>query len=293
MKTFLLAASAAAAMAAAVALPAPTDLFPNAPSGGDWLTMADVVWTTPVPFRRDPVYEPDNGTHLVDYGDDDPSVDWPPQTAIVADSEVPGSVKTVLELRLPAGLAGGYGPSKVGAHPDYTGDGPLRWDPARSTGHLYVGFHVRFSPSFDLNGNVGQKILYLKSDLPENRSIAHMIGIMMNDGAGGNQLWPTYGPQSPFARYQTPEKAEWDLNDGRWHRVEFLQGPNTPGKANGTLRLWVDGRLAGEWANAVYFAPDHVPSVNRLEIAPIYGGGSNPVRKDQWIRLGPMRVLSR
>ena len=51
---------------------------------------------------------------------------------------------------------------------------------------------MRFSPDFSLNGNVAQKVLYLKSDVPENAAIAHMPGIAMNDGEGGNQLWPDY-----------------------------------------------------------------------------------------------------
>lgn len=255
--------------------------------------MGDIRWTQPIPFRHDPIYEGDNGSHLVDYGDDDPNADWGPQTGLVDDPESPAHAGKALELRLPRGLTGGYAATKIGSHPDHRGNGPLLWDPALNTGHLYVGFYVRFSPGFDLNGNVGQKVLYLKSDLPTNSSIAHMVGIMMNDGNRGNQLWPTYVPQSPFARYQVRESRANDLNDGRWHLVEFLQGPNTPGKANGTLRLWLDGRLEGSWNDAVFFAAGHVPSVNRLELNPIFGGGHNPVRQDQWVRMGPMLIRTR
>ena len=273
--------------------PRSSTLFPNAPVTTGWRTVGDIRWTLPVPFRHDPVYEGDNGTHLVDYSDDDPNFVWGRQTALVTDPEMPGGATSVLEMRLPVGLTGGYAATKIGAHPDYQGDGPLRWDPALNTGHLYVGFYVRFSPHFDLNGNAGQKVLYLKSDLPSNSSIAHMVGIMMADGVGGNQLWPTYGPQGPFGRFEVPETSPNNLNDGRWHLVEFLQGPNTPGIANGTLQIWVDGRPEGRWTNAMFFAAGHVPSVNRLEINPIYGGGNSPVLRNQWLRLGPMLILTR
>ena len=150
-----------------------------------------------------------------------------------------------------------------------------------------------FSRSFSLNGNVGQKIFYLKSDLPPNAKIAHMLGLMVNDGVGGNQLWPTYEPQHPFNRYQVPAIGANDLNDGDWHQLEYLQLPNTPGRADGRLRIWVDGRLLLDIANAKYFDADQLPSVNRLEINPIYGGGRNPVPKDAWIRLGPVLVKIR
>jgi len=267
--------------------------FPNAPRSTDWTTVGSIEWQAPVPLRRDPVFEPDNGSHLVDWGDDDPARQWERQTAVVVDPEVPGTSKSVLELRLPRGLQGGYAATKIGQHPEHRGNGPLLWDPALSTGHLYLGVWVRFSPGFTTNRNVAQKVLYVKSDLPANAALAHAPIIMFNDDAGGDQLWPTYIPQHPFGRYEAPRTAANDLNDGRWHLVEMLQGPNTPGVANGTLRIWVDGRLEGDWATAKFFDVGQVPSLNRLEINPIFGGGPNPVPQDQWIRLGPMLVRTR
>ena len=271
----------------------PDAMFPNAPIGTGWLTVGALNWETGVPFRQDPVYETNNASGLVDWGDDDPNSVWGRQTSIVRDAGLPSAAQAALEFRMPRGLTGGYAASKVGQHPDNTGNGPLLWDSALNTGHLYIGFYVRFSPNYNLNGNMGQKVLYLKSDRTENHSIAHMVGIMVNDGNHGNQLWPTYGPQSPFGRYQVPSTTANDMNDGRWHLVEYLQGPNTPGVENGTLQVWVDGRLEGTWTNAKFFDAGQVPSLNRLEINPIYGGGNNPVVADQWLRVGPIMVRTR
>jgi hypothetical protein len=144
-----------------------------------------------------------------------------------------------------------------------------------------------------MNRNVQQKVLYAKSDLPENRGLAHMPLSMMNDDMGGDQLWPTYAPQNPFARYSVPGISTNDLNDGRWHLVEIYQTPNTPGQSNGTLRIWLDGRLATSLTDAVFFAAGQTPSLNRIEISNIFGGGTNPVPADQWMRVGPMRVAIR
>ncbi|HEX5818209.1 MAG TPA: hypothetical protein VFY20_04985 [Gemmatimonadales bacterium] len=270
---------------------APAD-FVNAPLSG-WTTMASLTWSQPIPYRRDPIYETDNGTHLVDWGDDDPYREWGRQAAVVADASTPGTVPSSLELRLPAGLTGGYAATKIGNHPNWTGNGPLWWSPSLNTGYLYVGMWVRFSPGYTLNGNVGQKIFYLKSDLAANAKLNHMVGLMVNDGVGGNQLWPTYEPQNPYNRYKVPETFANNLNDGRWHQLEYLQLANTPGLANGTLKIWVDGRLEGTWTNAKFFDVGQVASVNRLEINPIYGGGTNAVPVNQWIRLGPVLVKSR
>ena len=265
--------------------------FPNAPSGNGWLTLGTLTWDHAVPLWADPVFEGDNGSHLVDFGDDDPGNAWGRQASVVADSAAPGGV--ALECRLPRGLGGGTGASKVGQHPEWHGNGPLLWDPALNTGYLYIGMHVRFSPNFRLNGNVGQKVLYLKSDLPQNRQLNHMPGIFMNDDRGGDQLWPTYGPQHPFGKMQVANIAENNFNDGRWHLLELLQTPNTPGRADGTLRIWIDGRDVASWTDARFFEEGQVPSVNRLEINPIFGGGRNPVSDSQWVRVGALRVATR
>ena len=271
--------------------PASTE-FVNAPAAG-WTTVASLTWSQPVPYRRDPIYDADNGTHLVDWGDDDPYKDWGRQAVIVPDASTPGSIASSLELRLPAGLTGGYGATKIGNHPNWTGNGPLWWSPSMNTGYLYVGMWVKFAPGYTLNGNVAQKIFYLKSDRASNARLNHMVGVMVNDGNGGNQLWPTYEPQNPYNRYKVPETTANNLNDGRWHQLEFLQLPNSPGVANGTLRIWIDGRLEGSWTNAMFFDATQVASVNRLEINPIYGGGTRAVPVSQWIRLGPVLVKTR
>ena len=266
--------------------------FLNAPGTG-WSTIASLTWSQPIPFRQDPIYDADNGSHLVDWGDDDPNAKWGRQAVVVSDASTPGPAASSLELRLPTGLTGGYGASKVGNHPNWTGSGPLWWPASMNTGHLYVGMWVKFSPNFTLNGNVGQKIFYLKSDLAPNAGLNHMIGLMVNDGNGGNQLWPAYEPQNPTNRYSVPATTTNNLNDGRWHQLEYLQLPNTPGTANGTLKIWVDGRLEISLTNAMFFDGTQVASVNRLEINPIYGGGTHPVPVNEWIRLGPVLVKIR
>ena len=58
---------------------APTPLFPNAPRSPEWQTYADYRWGEKpggdggydrIPFWREPTYDLDNGSHVVDYGTD-------------------------------------------------------------------------------------------------------------------------------------------------------------------------------------------------------------------------------
>jgi hypothetical protein len=81
------------------------------------------------------------------------------------------------------------------------------------------------------------------------------------------------------------------VTDGRWHLVEVLQEPNILGTKNGRIRIFIDGRLAGSWDNALLFEKGQTPSLNSLSLNPIYGGGNNPVPADQQLLLGPLRVM--
>ena len=208
----------------------PDQMFPNAPSGGDWVTVGALNWETGVPLRQDPIYEPGNASGVVDYGDDDPNAVWGRQTSIVSDGELPSAAQAALEFRMPRGLTGGYAASKVGQHPDNDGNGPLRWDPALNTGHLYIGFYVKFSPELQ-----PERQHRPEGALPEERSRGEP-----SDRAHGRHHGERRQPRQPAvdrrmrrstrsAAIRSPCTAANDMNDGRWHLVELLQGPNTPG----------------------------------------------------------------
>ena len=81
------------------------------------------------------------------------------------------------------------------------------------------------------------------------------------------------------------------MNDARWHLLEVVQEPNTPGVKNGRIRIYLDGRLAGSWNDALLFAKDQTPNLNKLSINTIFGGGSHPVPADQQLLFGPLRVM--
>ncbi len=278
-----------------------TELFPNAPVGPDWHAYADYRWGVrpggdgsydKIPFWREPTYDLDNGSHVVDYGSDSPKGKprpWPAQlSSLLADDGVPGGGKA-LAIRFPKGFGGGAAPARIFRHPRYDGEG-LSWPAGDNTGYLYIGLHFKFSAGFSLNGNVGQKLVYANSNAPGNKGLNHIpLNLRLADGAPG--FYPAYEPQHPFGLYRVPAVRANNVNDGRWHLLEVLQEPNTPGVKNGRIRIYIDGRQAGSWNDALLFDRGQTPSLNSLSLNPIFGGGTNPVPAEQQLLLGPLRVM--
>lgn len=277
-------------------------LFPNAPRSPEWRTYADYRWGVrpggdgeyaKVPFWHEPTYDLDNGSHVVDYGSDAPpekgGLPWPAQLSRLLEVDsVPGGGKA-LEVRFPRGFPGGFAPVRIFRHPRYDGNG-LAWSPSANTGFLYVGLHFRLSPGFSLNGNIGQKLLYANSSVSGNAGLNHIpLNLRTIEGRPG--LYPTYEPQHPFGLYRASAERANDVNDGRWHLLEVVQEPNTPGVRNGRIRMYLDGRLTGNWRDALLFDKGQTPSLNSLSLNTVYGGGNNPVPADQQLLFGPIRVM--
>jgi hypothetical protein len=277
-------------------------LFPNAPRSGEWRTYADYRWGAKpggdgsydrIPFWREPTFDLDNGSHVVDYGSDAGKekgpMPWPAQLSrLQPDDSVPGGGKS-LEIRFPKDFPGGFAPARIFRHPRYEGNG-LAWSPSVNTGFLYIGLHFRLRPGFSLNGNIAQKLVYANSSVSGNAGLNH-IPLNLRTAEGGPGLYPAYEPQHPFGLYQVAARRANDVNDGRWHLLEVIQDPNRPGVRNGRIRIFIDGRLAGQWTDALLFDKGQTPSLNSLSLNTVFGGGNRPVPADQQLLLGPLRVM--
>jgi hypothetical protein len=89
------------------------------------------------------------------------------------------------------------------------------------------------------------------------------------------------------------ERESVALPRGRWVRLEEEVGLNTPKKADGVLRVWVDGSLAVERTNMTYRAsPDVVLSGVAADV--FYGAGDGNAAaaapKDSRISLSPFEI---
>ena len=120
---------------------------------------------------------------------------------------------------------------------------------------VYLSYHVRFSPGFDWQS--GGKLPGLMTRLH-----GPVAGCNQPDGTGGFSTRYVWGPRGAIRLYPyVPPQEHYrpsargcaighrldaTLETGRWvHLVQMVE-LNTPGRADGTIRAWVDGRFAGE-----------------------------------------------
>lgn len=75
-----------------------------------------------------------------------------------------------------------------------------------------------------------------------------------------------YGQIDPFA-----VEGDAALVPGRWTEIEVLWELNTPGRHDGRIRAWIDGRLRGEMSRMRFRDVDAV-KIRRFEILNYFGG---------------------
>ena len=71
------------------------------------------------------------------------------------------------------------------------------------------------------------------------------------------------------------------ITNGKWHCIEFHGKMNDPGKENGQLRLWVNGRLVSDLGNLPLRDEDHSTILfNRWLLGPYFHGGSHKAQRN-------------
>jgi hypothetical protein len=187
-------------------------------------------------------------------------------------SSAPLSPSSVLRVAYPRGAPGGASPSRWGS----------RQLPA-NTGNIYVCGWIRFMPGWSSNGNIGTKLFFIKGPDETN----HFVG--SQSGADNQRAFLMSGLQfrDDNLSYNLGELefTENDLAGGGWHKFEVLWEANTPGLRDGRYSHWVDGRLIGAAANALYFLETQQPGWDQVWFDPTFGGGANPVPHDQYFDL--------
>jgi hypothetical protein len=178
-----------------------------------------------------------------------------------------------------------------------------------NNGSVDVTFTIKLSANWDNNGpqnrNDGIKLLFFATQPQNNHFIS--IGSRRYDGAeaGGTGTlggaWVTVGLQNPTVSYKTSA----DLTRDAWHTIRVQVVANTPGTANGQLRVWVDGTQvlinsgrndppsAVERTDVMFFATGQTGRQDRIEFEPTYGGGYESPPYNQWIDIGHVTAAVR
>lgn len=117
---------------------------------------------------------------------------------------------------------------------------------------------------------------------PEDGFVAPMV--WRSRGRGGTTMRLTHGGET---RSWPAEREAVTLPRGRWVKLEQEIVLNTPKKADGTLRVWVDGALVIERSDIVYRTkPEVVMSGVAADV--FYGEEAAP--KDTVVRLSPFEL---
>lgn len=98
-----------------------------------------------------------------------------------------------------------------------------------------------------------------------------------------------YGDIFPF-----DVDGEAALEPGRWHSIEAFVELNTPGRRDGRVRAWVDGRLRGA-LDEMRFRDVGAVKLRRFEILNYFGGDglSNTSRRSQYALYDDVLVATR
>ncbi len=71
------------------------------------------------------------------------------------------------------------------------------------------------------------------------------------DAPHNNLSLYTYYPEMP-GRWGTTFRTGFSMQKGKWHAIELMLKANEPGKRDGEIAVWADGKLLGHWGGFRY-----------------------------------------
>ena len=270
--------------APAAPAPPPTQVLPPAPSAG-WTTVLDYD------VAQAPPLEPASYLGWTAYQRTSEQMLFS-NLSLIQDPSQPGSGSSGAErIQFLTSLPGGYAPINLG----WGGTWPA------NDGSLDLTFTIKLSANWDNNGsqgtNDGVKTFFFGRTRQNNHVIT--LGSRRYDGAAGGGTgalggaWVTVSLQNPTVSYKTSV----DLTRDAWHTVRVQIVANTPGTANGQLRVWVDGATAllntgannapvyDARTNVVFYSSGQTARQDRLDLEPTYTGYESPPYT-QWFDIG-------
>jgi hypothetical protein len=199
--------------------------------------------------------------------------------SIVSDptSPFPSPNHNVIRGHFPQGAPGGSSPFFV----------YRQFDPAEQYKNIYFCLLLKHDANFDnTNGNTGTKFIWLAGDQVQGTQLytshnqSNMEFTVYQQGTVDRSLDPTLDPTA----------AQLIGRRGSWVTYELLFKANTAnGTADGELHAWIDGVKTQQFTNVDY---QMTPARTWLSIGwnPTYGGGLNPVPRDQYQDMDHLRL---
>lgn len=217
--------------------------------------------------------------------------------SIVHDPAAPVAPGAVARALYPTGWAGGYAPINAQTKAFH-----------HTTKHnvqykkLYVSYGLKLSSNYyghptDPHTN---KIIFYKSVSDLGSQVQEGAGRVFDRfvGGGNDPLYYQIAHQdTPDAdalrsRFYTnmngySSSNQFEIVRGQWYHIEVQQQMNTPGTADGILRVWIDGTLVMEYTDVtIYDGTATNPGWSMVDWEPVFGGGggvSVPADQYMWV----------
>ena len=153
--------------------------------------------------------------------------------------------------------------------------------------NMYICVYVKHDANFDnTNGNAGTKFLW-----PAGDQVGGAMTYTSHDGPNMDFAMIQQGPVDRYLGANLNPTAALVVNRrGQWMVYEMLLKANTNNStANGELHMWIDGVKTHQYAN-VNWQMGGSRTWQSLAWNPTYGGGLNPVPRDQYQYLDHVRI---
>jgi hypothetical protein len=199
--------------------------------------------------------------------------------SLVPDATAPQAQATVGQVLYPAGFPGGTEPVNL-------------YVPLGNRSTMYLAFWFKMSPNFYGHPNSSvNKIFHIWIGGVNRVYVAAM-------GAGNIS---SFQPQVRLQ--QVPTQANLNLGPNlvpsasmvrdRWYKWEIVLHANTPGVADGTVEMWLNGVKIASYTNVQFVAPGQGNTWETINWAPTWGGTGATVPADQWMRMNEIYLSGR
>ena len=179
-----------------------------------------------------------------------------------------------MEVTYPAGRYGTEGSTALLSDIQFSMDLP------KSYNELYVSYDIRFAEGFDFvkGGKLPGLCGADNNEAPStgcNTGGGYPTGY---DGWSARGMWREDGVLENYIYHASQrnyygDDEFWDVSatPGRWHRIQHRVALNTPGKKNGVLEAWLDGKKVLSLNNIEYRKTASI-GINLFYFSTFFGG---------------------
>ncbi|MEX2531206.1 MAG: Ig-like domain-containing protein [Gemmatimonadota bacterium] len=213
--------------------------------------------------------------------------------SIIQDPSFPGTGQDVLRIRYPQGLPDGSSPGRFFGH-DKAGGASV----STALAEWYVALWVKLDgPGWEVPPNE-LKLWY--NGLGDRSRASRGGKVSLAHGGNTNSVTDAFGRLRVSTRANDSSVAEnftsssADFTVGEWHLVEFYGKASTPGKSDGAVRIYLNGKQVLSQSNIQnQDEPGWDVGFFEFHWSPVWGGSCGdgcPKLRDDTIRLGSLYV---